>query len=139
MQDKAVEPLGPRPVNDPLEKEHGDALTTPFRLGEHIYDNGVPAIRDSVFFGRTRERVWQNLAELNSGSAGNDVWTLRWDRQPSDVLASRQEIAEALTRFRPQDLERSWRDLAHFLEHARAMLGDGVHILGSSKTNGELF
>ena len=139
MQDKAVEALGPCPVNDPLEKEHGYALTTPLRLGEDIYDDGVPAFRDLAAFARARERVWQNLAELNPGSTRNDVWTLRWDRQPSDILAPSQEIAEALTRFRAQDLECFWRDLAHLVEHARAMLSDGVHILGSSKTNRESF
>src|SRR5882762_6322772 len=42
MQDKAVEPLHLRPVNDPLKKEQGYALTAPLRLGEHIYDDGVP-------------------------------------------------------------------------------------------------
>jgi hypothetical protein len=62
---------------------------------------------------------------------------MRRDRQPSNVLAPGQEIAGALTRFRAQDLERSWRDLAHLFEHARAMLSDGVNILGSRKTNRE--
>jgi hypothetical protein len=139
VQDKAVEPLGPRPVNDPLEKEHGYALMTPFRFGEHIYDDGVPAFRDHVSFLRVRERVWQNLSELNPGSTRDDLWTMRWDRQPSDVLAPGQEIVEALTRFRAQDLESAWRDLAHLFEHPRTMLSDGVHILGSSKTNRESF
>ena len=138
-QDKAVEPLGPRPVNDPLEKEHGYALTAPFRFGEHIYDDGVPAFRDLASLVRARERVGQNLSELNPGSPRDDVWTMRWDRQPSDILASSQKIAEAPTRFRAQDFECSWRDLAHLVEHPRTMFSDGVHILMSSKTNRESF
>ena len=139
MQDKAVEPLGPRPVNDPLEKEHGYAFTTPLRVSEHIENDGVPAFRDFVPFACVRKWVRQNFAELNAGTTRDDVWTLRWNRQPSDVLAPSQEIVQALTRFRAQDVEGSWRDLAHLVEHARAMFRDGIHIPGSSKTNRELF
>jgi hypothetical protein len=130
VQDKAVEWLGPRPPDDPLEKEHSHALSAPIRFGEDIDDNGVPPFRDFVSFFRVRK----NVAELNARSTGNDVWMLRGDREPSDIFASSQEIAEAFTRFCAKDFEAIWRDLAHFLEHARAMLSEGVHILGSGKT-----
>jgi hypothetical protein len=61
----------------------------------------VPAFRDFVSFFRVR----QNCAELNAGSTGNDLRVPRGKREPSDVLASSQEIAEALPRFRAEDLE----------------------------------
>ena len=43
------------------------------------------------------KRVRENVAELNAGSARDDIWTLRRDRQPSDILAPIQELLEALT------------------------------------------
>jgi hypothetical protein len=42
---------------------------------------------------------------LNPGSTGDDVWLLCRDREPSDVIASSQEIAKAFTRFRAKDFE----------------------------------
>src|SRR5438874_1548926 len=97
MQDKAIDPLSPRPVNDPLKKEQRHALTAPLRLGEHIYEDGVPAFCYSVSFICACERVRENVAELNAASARDDIWTPRRDRQPSDILAPIQELLEALT------------------------------------------
>jgi hypothetical protein len=108
VQNKAVEPLGPRPINDCLEKADGHALPAPIRLSEHIDDNGVPAFGDLVSFFRAWKRVWQNAAELNPSSAGDDVWLLLRDREPSDIFASSQEIAEAFTRFRAENPEGIW-------------------------------
>src|SRR5436189_3670807 len=125
MQDKAVEPLSLRPVNDPLKKEQCYALTAPFRLGEHIDNDRMPAFCDSVSFTCACKRVRENVAELNAGSARDDIWTLRRDRQPSDILAPIQQILETLTRFHPQDFERTGRDVTHLIKHACAMLSDG--------------
>lgn len=139
VQDETIEPLGSLPINDPSEKEHGYTLTTPRLFGEDIYDDGVPAFRDFVSVARAREWVRQNFAELDPGATGDDVWVLGRDCQPSDILAPSQEIAESLARFCAQHLECFWRDLAHLIEHARAMLSDNFRILGSSEANRESF
>src|SRR5438105_4085992 len=110
MQDKTVDPLSPGPVNDPLKKEQGYALTAPLRLGEHIYDDGMPSLRDSASFICARERVGEDLAQLNACPARDDVRTLHRDRQPSDVLAPVQKIADPVPFFRTQNFERLLRD-----------------------------
>jgi hypothetical protein len=48
----------------------------------------------------------QNLAELHSRPAGDDLRLFSGRGQPSNVFAARHEIAEPVPRFRAQDLER---------------------------------
>jgi len=107
---------------------------TPCRFGEHIQDNSVPAFCDLVSI-----RVWENLAQLDPGSARNDVPGLRRYREPSEIVSSCYEIPETLTRFRTQRFKPCRRKLVHLVEHARAMFGDRIYIFQGGGTNSKSF
>jgi hypothetical protein len=137
MKHEAVEAFCPRPFDYPLDKEDGDTLTTPLRLSEHIDDNRVPSFSDANPLLRAGERVRQDFAKLNPGPAGDDVRVTGRTGQPSDIFATREEVLEAVTRFRPQRFKCFRWDLAHFVEHACAMFGDGVSIIERGKSGRE--
>jgi hypothetical protein len=74
VKHEAVETFRASPRNEALHQKRGEPATSPIWLGEHIDDDGVPALSDGNHTSRFADRMRKSAPQLDA-DAGH--WTLR--------------------------------------------------------------
>ena len=92
MQNQSIEFLFARPIDNAFEQELAHAASAPFRFGEDIDDESVPAFRQSAHVGRMRER----MAKLHAGACNYLARRIDWTGQPANIFAARKKFPQSI-------------------------------------------